>query len=172
MKAKGFSHESAAALSVEWYTPPWIFQALGINFDLDPCHPGDRLPWVPVSLIYSLPLNGLLMPWSGKVWCNPPYGSETINWLAKMSAHGNGVALVFARTDCAWFHEHVTTADAVLFLKGRVRFVDGAGVSGGGGAGSGSMLIAWGAENVKALEGMSSYGFLIKHGKEYIKNEK
>ena len=172
MKSKGFSHESTAAQSIVWYTPPWIFQALGLRFDLDPCHPSERIAWVPADLVYSLPTNGLVMPWSGRVWCNPPYGGETISWLSKMSAHGNGIALVFARTDCAWFHDHVTSADAVLFLRGRVRFVDGFGTSGGGGAGSGSMLIAWGAENVQALQAMRSYGFLIKHGTEYIKNEK
>jgi hypothetical protein len=83
--------------------------------------------------------------------------------LEKMHKHRNGVALVFARTDCGWFHDSVAKADAILFLRGRVKFVDGLGVTGGSGAGSGSMLIAWGADNVTALESMKDVGFLVRN---------
>lgn len=68
-----------------------------------------------------------------------------------MSEHRNGVALVFARTDCKWFHDYCAEADAILFLKGRIRFVDGVNISKGSGAGSGSMLVAWGDAAVSAL---------------------
>lgn len=96
-----------------------------------------------------------------KVFLNPPYGKETPKWLAKMHQHRNGMALLFARTDCAWFHDYVAKADAILFLKGRVKFVDGLGVSKGSGAGSGSMLIAWGSQQVEALKRMEDLGKLI-----------
>ena len=99
-----------------------------------------------------------------RVWLNPPYGKQTPQWLAKMHTHRNGIALLFARTDCAWFHDYVAKADAILFLKGRVKFVDGLGVSGGNGAGSGSMLIAWGDENVKALAGIQNKGYFVEKG--------
>ena len=104
--------------------------------------------------------NGLTAYWFGKVWLNPPYGKETPKWLAKMHQHRNGMALLFARTDCAWFHDYVAKADAILFLKGRVKFVDGLGVSKGSGAGSGSMLIAWGSLQVEALKRMEDLGKL------------
>ena len=68
---------------------------------------------------------------------------------------------MFARTDCAWFHDSVAKADAILFLRGRVKFVDGLGVTGGSGAGSGSMLVAWGSDNVKALDAMRDIGHLV-----------
>ncbi len=29
--------------TVEWYTPPYIIEALGNDFDLDPCAPKKRL---------------------------------------------------------------------------------------------------------------------------------
>src|SRR5262249_362064 len=32
-------HEQAVGLSDDWYTPPKIFRALGLAFDLDPCSP-------------------------------------------------------------------------------------------------------------------------------------
>jgi hypothetical protein len=158
--ANGFSHEDRASSNVDWYTPPWVFERLGIDFDLDPCQPETQIPWIPTKQRYTLKEDGLLQPWNGRVWLNPPYGKHTQAWLKKMHGHRNGIALVFARTDCAWFHDSVTKADAILFLKGRVKFVDGLGVTGGSGAGSGSMLVAWGAENVAALESMQDLGFL------------
>src|SRR4029077_18348264 len=39
----------AETRSVEWFTPPRIFECMpGVEFDLDPASPGrDRVPWVP-----------------------------------------------------------------------------------------------------------------------------
>ena len=157
----GFAHEDRGSQAVEWYTPPEIFKALGITFDLDPCHPEKPLDWVPAARTYNLKDDGLASPWFGRVWLNPPYGKHTPLWLEKMSKHRNGIALVFARTDCKWFHDYVADADAILFLKGRVKFVDGFGVSGGSGAGSGSMLVAWGDDCVAALEAMQDQGYFV-----------
>lgn len=156
----GFAHENRGSVNVDWYTPPWVFERLGIDFDLDPCQPEAPIPWIPAKQRFTLKDDGLAQPWVGRVWLNPPYGKHTQAWLKKMHGHRNGVALVFARTDCAWFHDSVAKADAILFLKGRVKFVDGLGVTGGSGAGSGSMLVAWGAGNVAALEAMSDLGHL------------
>jgi len=161
-KKMGFAHDSVENKSVDWYTPKHIFDSLGLQFDLDPCSPTGGVPWIPAKTVYSLPLDGLSAPWKGLVWLNPPYGKHTGAWLNKMHQHRNGIALVFARTDCAWFHDSVAHADAILFLKGRIKFVDGLGITGGSGAGSGSMLVAWGKQSVKALQGMSLQGKLIK----------
>lgn len=160
MKKNGFTHDNVDNLSVDWYTPPHIFDGLGV-FDLDPCQPIGGVKWIPALQYYTLEDDGLTSDWYGRVWLNPPYGKHTPQWLAKMHTHRNGIALLFARTDCAWFHDYVAKADAILFLKGRVKFVDGLGVSGGNGAGSGSMLIAWGRKNVQALLGIQSKGYLV-----------
>jgi len=136
-------------------------QDKGWVFDLDPASPVGGVSWVPALQYYTLEDDGLVQEFYGRVWLNPPYGKQTPNWLAKMHTHRNGIALLFARTDCAWFHDYVAKADAILFLKGRVKFVDGLGVSGGNGAGSGSMLIAWGRDNVQALLGIQSKGYLV-----------
>ena len=158
----GFTHDNADNASVDWYTPPWVFERMGLVFDLDPCQPVIPIPWIPAKITYCLWDDGLNRPWFGRVWLNPPYGKHTGAWLQKMHAHRNGIALVFARTDCAWFHDFCEHADAILFLKGRIKFVDGLGVTSGGGAGSGSMLIAWGLENIKALAKMQDIGKFIK----------
>lgn len=71
-------------------------------------------------------------------------------------------AAVLARTDTKWFHDYVAKADAILFLAGRIKFVDGLQVTGGSGAGAGSMLIAWGDESVAALERMKDLGLVVR----------
>ena len=157
----GFSHEVRNSPNVDWYTPPWVFQRLGLDFDLDPCQPPDGIDWIPAKRRYSICDDGLTAAWDGRVWLSPPYGKHTSAWLKRMHNHRNGIALVFARTDCAWFHDSVAKADAILFLRGRVKFVDGLGVTGGSGAGSGSMLVAWGQDNVKALDAMRDLGHLV-----------
>jgi hypothetical protein len=160
VKAAGFTHEKSGVEAVDWYTPPWIFDRMGLRFDLDPCQPEIGVPWIPATRRYTLLDDGLTSPWGGRVWLNPPYGKHTAAWLAKMHAHGNGIALVFARTDCAWFHEYIAKADAVLFLRGRIKFVAGAGNAANGGPGNGSLLAAWGQDSVSALVRMSDLGHL------------
>lgn len=152
-----------APKTVEWYTPPSIFKILDVGFTMDPCHPGrDVVDWIPATFIYTKTDDGLSKPWLGKVWLNPPYGRELTHWLAKMDFHRNGIALVFARTDTAWFHDYVAQADAVLFLKKRVRFVDAQGNQGDS-PNCGSMLVAWGDENVQTLEvNAAEHGVLWK----------
>jgi hypothetical protein len=160
-KKGAFTHDNVNNASVDWYTPKWVFDDLGLQFDLDPCAPAGGVPWIPAYHHFALPQDGLAEAWIGRVWLNPPYGKHTKDWLRKMNAHGNGVALVFARTDCQWFRDAAANATAILFLAGRIKFVDGLGVTSNNGAGAGSMLIAWGATNAKALVGMRAKGLLV-----------
>ncbi len=152
MIKRGFTHDDKNNISSDWYTPKHLFDTMGIAFDLDPCAPIGGVPWIPANNIYTLADNGLLQDWKGRVWLNPPYGKDTKHWLAKMDTHRNGIALLFARTDCLWFHDYCTKATAINFIKGRIKFVDATGATGGSGAGAGSMLVAWGKENAMAIE--------------------
>lgn len=106
----------------EWLTPPEIIKALGV-FDLDPCSPVKR-PWDTALNHYTINDDGLSLPWFGRVWCNPPFGREAIRWLRKMKEHGDGIALIPARTETTMFYECVWGyADGVLFIKGRPHFL-------------------------------------------------
>lgn len=144
----------------EWLTPPEIIKALG-DFDLDPCSPINR-PWPTAKAHYTISDNGLLMSWQGRVWCNPPYGKETAHWLNKCAIHGNAIALTFARTETkmffntVWYH-----ADAVLFIKGRLKFYHVTGERGES-AGAPSVLIAYGDDNASALKESGIIGKFIK----------
>ncbi len=113
------SHQSHRAGTTTWLTPPHILAALG-PFDLDPCAaPG----WPTASRHITLPDDGLAADWSGRVWLNPPYGNGAWEWLAKLAAHGSGIALIFARTETEGFVREVWgKADAVMFLHGRLHF--------------------------------------------------
>ena len=106
--------------------------------------------WTPALFIYTKADDGLVKPWYGRVWLNPPYGTETPKWLARMHEHREGTALLFARCDTSWFHKYIAKADAVLFLAKRVRFVDANGVQGKS-PNQGSMLVAWSEGDVSAL---------------------
>ena len=143
-------HQSAKAMKDEWLTPPHILRALG-HFDLDPCAPVNR-PWDTASTHMTIEDNGLAKPWSGRVWCNPPYGLEAAKWLARLADHGNGIALIFARTETRMFFETVwPKADALLFIEGRLHFHHVDGTRAAANSGAPSVLVAYGASNADAL---------------------
>lgn len=144
-----------------WLTPPSMIEALG-EFDLDPCCP-NNLPWKTAKSFYSLEngQDGLELPWSGRIWLNPPYS----NWgkfMEKLKIHNNGIALIFARTETKAFFDHVWyNADSILFLKSRVKWVK-ADLVGKSASPAPSVLIAYGKNNTKALEDSGLEGKLIK----------
>jgi len=150
------SHQSTRMLKDEWLTPPEIIKVLG-EFDLDPCAPVDR-PWDMAKKHYTYLDNGLLMPWEGRVWCNPPYGKHTAAWLERCAIHKNCIALTFARTETKMFFNYVwDRAVSVLFIKGRLHFYDVIGRQGDN-AGAPSVLIAYDRENAEALRQSSIKG--------------
>ena len=145
------SHQSARMKSDEWLTPPEWIAALGA-FDLDPCTP-ETMPWPTASKRFTATDEGLAQPWRGRVWLNPPFGREAVKWLRKMVAHGNGIALIPARTETAMFYETIWPhADAICFAKGRPHFHHGNGKRAAANSGVPICLVAYGSANVAALE--------------------
>lgn len=139
-------------LSNEWWTPSHVFDALGIRFDLDPCSPPGGVPWVPADRNLSIEDDGLTATWTGRVWLNPPYGREAGDWMRRLAKHGDGIALVFARTDVSWWHDAVPAATAVCFIRGRLTFIPGSGQSAPGNSGGPSVLVAYGETCARAVE--------------------
>src|SRR5262249_42668683 len=88
--------------------------------------PADRPP-TGIPQQYPLLLtgqdDGLSLPWHGTVFVNPPYGRAIARWIAKARGEverGNAskvVALIPARTDTAYWHEHIAGKVAVYFLR-------------------------------------------------------
>lgn len=154
------NHQSARMLKDEWLTPPDILSELG-RFDLDPCAPVTR-PWDTADHHYTIADDGLSLPWFGRVWCNPPYGLEAAQWLDKLAEHGNGVALIFARTETQMFFDHVWgKADALLFFKGRLYFHHVDGTRAKANSGAPSVLVAYGKDNATMLRSCGIAGQFV-----------
>jgi hypothetical protein len=161
MAAIGGHQQAHHGLNDEWLTPPEIIRALG-PFDLDPCSPVNR-PYDTAGKHYTINDDGLSLPWEGRVWLNPPYGPKVGQWLERLGDHGNGISLVFARTETDWFHRFVwPKATAVLFLRGRLHFhyVDGRRAKCN--AGAPSVLVAYGSECADRLMDSGITGQFIR----------
>ena len=66
--------------------------------------------------------DGLALPWDGLCWVNPPWTrGEKTKWIAKLHAHGSGIALVRGNTDGAFLHDY--PPDALFLIRGRVKYV-------------------------------------------------
>lgn len=156
----GLVHEKRRSSTVEWYTPKWLFDCLGVHFDTDVASPGaDVVPWVPATNHITKTENGLTTEWTGRVWMNHPYGKDDAEWAARFVRHENGIGIVHARTDTAFVKYIMENCD-VMFTS-RIKFVDASGSppkritkegrTVDGSPGVGQMLFAYGKENVAAL---------------------
>jgi hypothetical protein len=156
-----FGNELSVAKSETWLTPPFLIKALG-EFDLDPCASLDR-PWDTAKKHYTILDNGLEKKWEGRVWMNPPYGRKLAPFLKKLSEHdGGGVALIFARTETNAFFDYVwNRADAMFFIKGRIKFHKPNGDLAGS-SGSPSVLVAYGKENEESLKNLTLPGKFLR----------
>lgn len=133
-----------------WLTPKWLLDELG-PFNLDPCAAPEPRPFPTAGMMISEANgDGLAAQWLGRVWLNPPY-SNPGPWVEKLEQHGNGIALVFARTDTEWFQPFLRR-NGVWFMKGRINFLrpDGS-LSKSGSASAPSVLIPFGRQNLAAI---------------------
>ncbi len=112
--------------SYEWSTPEDLFQELHteFSFDLDVCASAAN---AKCERFYTRKDDGLKQAWTGTCWCNPPYGRDIGRWVEKaFESATRGMAtvvcLVPARTDTRWWHDFVSQASDVRFLKGRLKF--------------------------------------------------
>lgn len=149
-----------AGTTDEWLTPPHIIRALG-PFDLDPCSPVER-PWDTAAAHYTVEDDGLARPWHGLVWCNPPYGPQTFAWMERLAEHGDGIALIFARTETAGFFDSCWRhATSMLFLRSRLHFHLPDGTRAPANSGGPSVLLAFGGRAHQRLRGSGLDGALV-----------
>lgn len=147
----------------DWITPPAIVRRLG-HFDLDPCA-CITSPWKLAENNFYLPdKNGLMEPWHGRVWCNPPYGPNIFDWANRMALHRNGIMLIFSRTETDAWKRIWKDADAILFPYGRCAFLLPDGKQAAQGTAP-SSLIAYGEANVIALHDANISGAIVPKAK-------
>lgn len=139
----------------EWYTPKYIFDAIGLEFDMDVAAPEGGPRHVPCKAWFTKEDDALsFVDWRGcgLIWMNPPFGHQSTKrkWLKKFFDHGNGIALVPDRTSAPWFQEAAPLADAICWVSPKIKFERPDG-SIGGSPGTGTALFACGEVAVDAL---------------------
>lgn len=125
------NHGLLTSNSDMWGTPQATFNELHaeFGFTVDVC----AVPSNAKCAAYFSPEdNGLVQDWSGEVcWMNPPYGRGIGKWIEKAHAESMRgalvVALLPARTDTRWFHEHIKGVAEIRFIRGRLYFNDADG---------------------------------------------
>lgn len=131
------------AKQTNWGTPPDLFDKLARNFgpfDLDPCGAAGNYVSESCGTYYHSASSGLVHPWRGRVFMNPPYGRGLLDWVVKATTEvymGNAervVALLPVRTDTRWWQRYVgegfgrgidgrPMVREVRFMRGRLHFV-------------------------------------------------
>ena len=109
----------------EWETPADFFAMLDaeFGFTLDVCATAAN---AKCERYFTKADDGLIQPWEGVCWMNPPYGKEIGRWVEKAyKASLDGatvVCLIPARTDTAYWHDYAMRADEVRLVRGRLAF--------------------------------------------------
>lgn len=142
-----FPMPQVGATSDDYYTPKWLFDALSVEFDLDVACPPNGPLFTPAKHWYTQETDGLLNPWFGNVWMNPPYSNPSL-WVHKFINHGNGIALLpFAKSkwcQALWDSSaSMVYVRAISFERSDMNVISQAPFSLG--------LWAFGKNNVKAL---------------------
>lgn len=116
--------------SDRYMTPRWVvnlvIEQFGGVIDCDPA-------WDPLSEVVATHqfdaragVDGLVKPWVGKCYVNPPY-SDVQPWVLRAVQHaatgGEVVMLVNASTDTTYWQSYVFEHATVCFLNRRVRFL-------------------------------------------------
>ena len=150
----------------EWYTPAKYIEAarevLG-SIDLDPASNDFANETVKASVYYTEEMDGLEQEWFGNVWMNPPYSTALLSRFADKLISSNfsqAIVLVNNATETAWFEKMISKATAVVFHKGRIRFVKRDGEHGV--PLQGQAFIYYGDNATKFLKVFSEYGWGAK----------
>lgn len=113
----------------EWFTPSQYIEAarsvMG-SIDLDPASNDFANETVKAGTYYTEETDGLNQEWFGNIWLNPPYSTSSIQMFAEKLANSSfdqAVVLVNNATETGWFETLVKKASAIVFHKGRIRFI-------------------------------------------------
>ena len=154
------SHQSSVGKSQTHITPRWIIDRLG-PFDLDPCA-ADPRPWDCAARNVVEAEDGLSQPWRGRVWLNPPFDRYAVGaWIRKLAGHGDGIALLHARTEAAWFEPCWEAARGILFLADRIKFCRPDGSEQPANSGAPPVLVAFGPGALEQIERSGISGALV-----------
>jgi hypothetical protein len=154
------SHQRAVGKSQIHITPKSIIDRLG-PFDMDPCAASER-PWDCATVNITEAENGLIQPWRGRIFLNPPFDQYVVGqWIGRLAEHGRGTALLHARTEAAWFEPCWERASGILFLADRIYFHRPDGSRQPANSGAPAVLVAFGEEDLVRLRDSGIAGYLV-----------
>jgi hypothetical protein len=107
----------------ELYTPKYIFDALGVIFELDVCAPIGGPLHTPAIDYYDIDSDGLKADWYGKVWMNPPFSGPK-EWVNKWLDHQNGICLLPMGGNGNWLGKMWDSEAACLVMPPNVPFIN------------------------------------------------
>lgn len=118
----GERNQHTGQLTTTWLTPQWLIEALG-PFDTDAACPTGGMPWKTAERMVTEQDDSLAMDWKGfgYTWLNAPWGPEQWEFIDRLDAHGNGIALLRARTNTKAFHRYAWQSpniSGVFFFSG------------------------------------------------------
>lgn len=116
----------------EWYTPAVIIDAARATLgaiDLDPASHPDAQELIQATRYHTREDSGLVRPWEGRVWLNPPYAQPLIGQFCAKLVHSYrsgqvtaAITLTNNGTETEWGQTLLRAASAVCFPDGRVKF--------------------------------------------------
>ena len=106
-------------MSDEWYTPKTLFEQMNLQFDLDVASSINKVH-VPAQHKYTINDDGLIQPWFGRVFMNPPY-SKPSPWVHKWIDHNNGIALL-PTAKSKWFNYLMDSNAKFVLLPSNFKF--------------------------------------------------
>jgi phage N-6-adenine-methyltransferase len=108
--------DSVALTSDDCYTPRWVFDAMGLHFDIDVAAPVGG-PWhVPCDRYFTAADDGLAQEWGGAlVWCNPPYSNYTA-WANRFAVADRVALMGIVLPEVLWFPTVFRSADALALI--------------------------------------------------------
>ena len=154
------SHQQAVGRSQVHITPKWIIDRLG------PLRRGSLRsrprPWDCARLNMTEEENGLIQPWRGRVWLDPPFDRyEVARWISRLAEHGQGTALLHARTEAGWFEPVWGGASGILFMADRIKFCKPDGREQPANSGAPPVLVAFGNKDLARLRDSNIDGNLV-----------
>lgn len=166
--AAAANHRAEGSGENEWFTPlDYIAAARDVmgEIDLDPATHPIAQETVQAINHFTRADDGLIRPWHGRVWLNPPYAQPFIaQFIEKLVTEvtdrrvEQAILLTHNYTDTGWFHHAEGAADLLCFTRGRIKFLDTDGDDCA--PTQGQAFFYYGAEIGRFREIFSQFGFV------------
>jgi len=154
----------------EWYTPRNIIEAarkLMKTIDVDPASSDIANQIIGATTYYTIENNGLLQEWKGNIWMNPPYSQPLITQFCDLLVEKyilgevkQACVLVNNATETNFYQNMMNHSKAICFIKGRVKFIDEKGESGGAPL-QGQTILYFGDNVAEFISIFSEFGVVL-----------